>query len=76
MARSFFTFMYLLYTYIFFCYISHFVMHSRSLFVNFSHYYELSHNCCVISKVHYEVSILNIAMIFMPYVPIIEFIVT
>ncbi len=51
-------------------------MHSRSLFVNFSHYYELSHNCCVISKVHYEVSILNIAMIFMPYVPIIEFIVT
>ncbi len=43
-------------------------MYSKSLFVYFSHYYELSHNCCVTSKVHYEVSILNIAMIFMPYV--------
>lgn len=52
-------------------------MHSRSIFVNFSNYYEhLSYNCCVISKVHYEVSILNIAMIFMPYVSVIEFIVT
>lgn len=52
-------------------------MHSRSIFVNFSHYYErLSHNCCVTSKVHYDVSILNVAMIFMPYVSIIDFIVT
>jgi hypothetical protein len=42
---------------------------------NFCHYYELSHNCCVTSKVHYEGSILNIAMIFMPCVSIIEFIV-